>query len=87
MMSAAPAPPDDHNGTKGATKEDWEDFKQSYTKWLESTTDDEIVEEMKAIPEEGRPLSPSEAWRFHQCELRRRNLPRQIPKKTAARKE
>ena len=73
----APTPPDDPYGTKDATKEEWLEFKQSYTKWLESTSDEEIVEEMKAIPVEGRPLSPSEAWRFHECELRRRNLPRQ----------
>jgi len=80
-MMSAPTPPDDYNGTKGATKEDWLEFKQSYTKWLESTSDDEIVEEMKAIPVEGRPLSVSEAWRFHECELRRRNLPRQTATK------
>lgn len=77
----APTPPDDYLGTKGATKEEWEEFKGLYLNWLASAPDDEIVDEMKALPEEGRPFSPSEAWRFFQCELRRRQ-----PRKTAAKK-
>ena len=76
-----PTPPDDYLGTKGATKQDWEEFQQLYLGWLETAADEEIVEEMKALPEDGRPFSPSEAWRFHQCELRRRQ-----PRKTAAKK-
>ncbi|HZN76390.1 MAG TPA: hypothetical protein VFC00_32585 [Micromonosporaceae bacterium] len=77
-----PTPPDDYLGTRGASKEDWEQFQQVYQGWLESATDEEIVTEMIALPEEGRPFSPSEAWRFFQCELRRRLNPR----KTAAKK-
>jgi len=70
-MASAPAPPAPYDQDT-ATVEEWHDYQGIYSTWLESATDEEIVAEMVAIPEEGRPLSPSEAWRFHQCELRRR---------------
>ncbi len=77
-----PAPPDDYIGTKGATKEDWEEFQGFYLSWLETAPDEEILAEMTVIPVEGRPLSPSEAWRYHQCELRRRRPRTAAAKKT-----
>lgn len=85
-MAPAPKPPAPHDQDT-ATVEEWLDFKGIYLTWLETATDEEIVAEMIAIPEEGRPLSPSEAWRFHECELRRRQ-PRKdtAAKKTAAKK-
>ena len=77
-----PAPPDQAT----ATKEDWEEFQGVYLGWLETADDAEILAEMVAIPVEGRPLSPSEAWRFHQCEIRRRR-PSTTPKRTTKSKE
>jgi len=71
-MAPAPKPPAEFDQPDAATTEEWLDFKGIYSTWLETATDEEIVAEMVAIPVEGRPLSPSEAWRFHQCELRRR---------------
>jgi len=64
----APTPPDEHT----ATKEDWQGFQDEYAGWVHGATDDELLAEMTGIPEDGRPLTPSEAWRYHQCELRRR---------------
>lgn len=55
-----------------ATKEDWEDFQGEYAGWVEKATDEDLVAEMAALPEAGRPLSPAEAWMYHECELRRR---------------
>lgn len=66
-----PTPPDHAT----ATKEDWQQFQQSYLGWLETAADEDIVADMAALPVDGRPLSPSEAWRYHQCELRRRRPP------------
>lgn len=55
-----------------AAKEDWEEFQQVYAGWVDKATDDELVAEMAALPVDGRPFSPAEAWMYHQCELRRR---------------
>jgi hypothetical protein len=66
-MPAAPAPPG-----PDADKEAWVEYQGVYSDWVEKASDDDLVAEMAALPVEGRPLSPSEAWRFHQCELRRR---------------
>lgn len=86
-MAAAPIPPDTPEGTTGATTEDWLDFKAQYSAWLETATDEEILAEMVAIPEEGRPLSPSEAWRSYQCELRRRQPSKTTTSRKAAPKK
>jgi hypothetical protein len=85
-MSAAPKPPAEFDQPDDATTEDWLDFKGIYSTWLETATDEEIIAEMVAIPVEDRPLSPSEAWRFHECELRRRQPKKTAAKKTAAKK-
>ncbi|MFD2763934.1 hypothetical protein [Micromonospora eburnea] len=55
-----------------ADVDDWEQFQQVYAGWVERATDDELLAEMAALPVDGRPLSPAEAWMYHQCELRRR---------------
>lgn len=65
---SAPKLPDEAT----ATKEDWKDFQQEYAGWVERATDEDLLAEMAAVPEAGRPLSPAEAWMYHQCELRRR---------------
>ena len=57
---------------ESADKEDWEEFRQVYAGWVEKATDGDLLAEMAALPEAGRPLSPAEAWMYHQCELRRR---------------
>lgn len=80
-MAPAPKPPAPWDRPDDATVEEWLDFKGIYSTWLEKATDDEILAEMVAIPEEGRPLSPSEAWRFHECELRRRQPSKQTTAK------
>lgn len=67
-MSAAPKPPDPTT----AQVDDWHEYQQVYLGWVEKATDEELVAEMAGLPVEGRPFSPSEAWRYHQCELRRR---------------
>lgn len=66
-MGTKPTVPDSE-----ASKEDWEEFKDLYDDWVAKATDEELLAEMAALPSEGRPFSPSEAWRYHQCELRRR---------------
>lgn len=67
--STVPTPPDEAT----ANKDDWLEFKDLYEGWVARATDDELLAEMAALPVNGRPLSPSEAWRYHQCELRRRS--------------
>ncbi len=65
---SAPAMPDQDT----ATKEDWQDFQHEYAGWVERAGDDELKAEMAWLPEDGRPLSPAEAWMYHECEKRRR---------------
>ncbi|HTE68925.1 MAG TPA: hypothetical protein VK942_09250 [Actinomycetes bacterium] len=69
--TAAPKPPDPTT----AEVEDWEDYKSVYAAWLDKATDEDLLAEMVALPVEGAPFTPSEAWRYHQCELRRRQPP------------
>lgn len=76
-MTAAPKPPDPAT----ATKDDWVEYQAIYLGWVESATDEELLAEMAALPVAGRPLSPSEKWRYHQCEVRRRR-PASRAKKT-----
>lgn len=65
--SSAPEMPDDT-----ATKEDWQEYQDLYADWVARATDEDLVAEMAWLPEDGRQLSPAEAWMYHQCELRRR---------------
>jgi hypothetical protein len=67
--SGAPAVPD----TNKATVEDWDEFKGLYETWVAKASDEQLLAEMAWLPEDGRPFSPSEAWMYHQCELRRRS--------------
>lgn len=79
-MASKPTPPGDD-----ATVEDWHEFKDLYLDWVASATDGELVAEMVGLPVDGRPLSPSEAWRFFECEQRRKRPRRDAPR-TAAKK-
>lgn len=65
--ATAPKLPDDT-----ATKDDWTEFRALYEGWVAKATDADLLAEMAALPVEGRPLSPAEAWMYHQCEQRRR---------------
>jgi len=67
-MASAPASPD----VLTASVEEWLDFKGIYATWLETATDEEILAEIKALGDVEGPLSPSEAWRHQECDLRRR---------------
>lgn len=65
--ASAPKMPD-----PAASKDDWQEFQSLYEGWVAKATDDDLLAEMAALPTDGRPLSPAEAWMYHQCELRRR---------------
>jgi len=67
-MASAPAPPDQIT----ASIEDWQDFKGIWASWLETATDEDILAEIKALGDVEGPLSPNEAWRHQECDLRRR---------------
>lgn len=82
-MASAPAPPD----TLTASTDDWHDFKGIYATWLETATDAEILAEIKALGDVEGPLSPSEAWRHQQCDVRRRRPATSKAKSTTKAKE
>lgn len=66
-MATKPTPPD-----IDGTVDDWHEFKDLYAGWLQTASDEEILAEMAALGEVEGPLSPSERWRFHECEQRRK---------------
>ena len=70
-MTAAPAPPAPYDQDT-ATVEEWHDFQGIYSTWLETATDEDILSEIKALGDVEGPLSPNEAWRHQECDLRRR---------------
>ncbi|MGH3735839.1 MAG: hypothetical protein ACRDT6_09500 [Micromonosporaceae bacterium] len=71
-MATAPQPPDPAT----ATVDDWNDYKGVYADWVDKATDADLLVEMAGLPVDGQPFTLSQAWRYHQCELRRRQPPK-----------